>query len=90
MKGFSESVDSPTHSDTFTRRYTSTFNLVDYPSIAFPTGSRVSVTEDYVPPAEKAAYISLSAEDQIVHDNCKQGVVIYLATSLVLMADTLL
>lgn len=51
--------------------YTSHFNLVDYPAIAFPSGSTVDQDLDAISPDDAASYIPLSEDDRLVHEGCE-------------------
>lgn len=57
-----------THKDC---RYTSMFNLVDYPCIAFPTSTIVDQKLDNENDAERTTYKPLSEEDKYLHDLCE-------------------
>ncbi|ORY90707.1 amidase [Leucosporidium creatinivorum] len=59
---------APPHGEAKWWAYTSQFNLVDYPAIAFPSGLTVDQELDAITPDDAAAYVPLSEDDQLVHD----------------------
>ncbi|KAK4703520.1 hypothetical protein P7C70_g2701, partial [Phenoliferia sp. Uapishka_3] len=59
---------APPHGTAKWWSYTSLWNLVDYPSIAFPTGAKVDPVMDREN-EEDAAYIPFNPDDQLVQDS---------------------
>lgn len=60
------------------RRYTSHYNVVDYPAIAFPTGLKVDPELDVITPEEASSYVPLSEDDRVAHEGCESSAELHL------------